>query len=230
MKTKIVHAALDKLVPHPDNPNGMSRANFARLVRNIERTDCYEPLVVRPHPGKPGYFQIINGHHRCDALKKLGHEAADVVVWNVNDEQTAVLLATLNRLGGRDALDKKLGLFRRLCRHIRIADLAKLLPQTRGQLERLLTRGDAKLGVSTCTAPLGPNPFSIPMVFFVSETQRSSIEQALLLAADPASPSDNSAAPVGGSPNSTTRATRRAQALTCLANLFTDLTRQESDE
>ncbi len=221
MKTKIAHIALDKLVPHPDNPNWMSRGNFAKLVRNIDRTGCYEPLVVRPHPGKAGYFQIINGHHRRDALKQLGHEAADVVVWDVNDEQTTMLLATLNRLGGRDSLDKKLGLLRRLRRHIPIPTLAKLLPQTRGQLERLLARKP----LSRMPAP-GPNLSSIPMVFFVGEAQQSAIEQALLLAADPASPRDGSPAPAISSANGSTRAARRAEALTCLARLFIDLTQQ----
>jgi len=225
MKTKIAHIALDKLVPHPDNPNQMSRANFARLARNIERTGRYEPLVVRPHPSKDGYFQIINGHHRRDALKELGHETADVVVWDVSDEQTAILLATLNRLGGRDAVDKRLRLLRRLRRHIPIPDLAKLLPQTRGQLERLMARKPLPR-----MAPRGPNPFSVPMVFFVSEAQQSAIEQALLLAADPASPGDSPAAPTVSSANGNTRAARRAKALTCLAHLFIDLTQQEPDE
>ncbi len=225
MRTEIAHIALDKLVPHPDNPNRMSRANFARLVRNIERTDRYEPLVVRPHPSRDGYFQIINGHHRRDALKELGRKTADTVVWNVDDEQTSVLLATLNRLGGRDALDKKLGLLRRLRRHIPIPNLAKLLPQTRGQLERLL--GRKPLPRAT---PHNPSPFSIPMVFFVSEAQQKDVEQALLLAADPVPPSDGSAAPTGSSANGNTRAACRAEALTCLAHLFIDLTQQESDE
>ncbi|RPJ33129.1 MAG: hypothetical protein EHM35_10820 [Planctomycetaceae bacterium] len=225
MSTKIRRIPLEQLVPHPNNPNWMSRANFARLVRNIERTDRHEPLVVRPHPSKDGHFQIINGHHRRDALKELGRKTADAVVWNVDDEQTSVLLATLNRLGGRDVLDKKLGLLRRLRRHIPIPDLAKLLPQTRGQLERLLGRKPLPR-----TTPHSPNPFSVPMVFFVSETQQSAIEQALLLAADPVSPSESSAAPTVNSGNGNTRAARRAEALTCLAHLFIDLTRQESDE
>lgn len=60
MKSKIREIALDKLIPHPDNANRMSRAALAKLVRNIERTGCYEPLVVRPHPEQRGIFQIIN--------------------------------------------------------------------------------------------------------------------------------------------------------------------------
>lgn len=119
---------LAKLVPHPDNPNRMSKADFARLVRNIEKTGLYEPLVVRPHPEETDAFQIINGHHRYQALKNLGHETAQAVVWNVTDEETDVLLTTLNRLAGRDILAKKLALLKRLQRNTSAAELAKRLP------------------------------------------------------------------------------------------------------
>ena len=56
MVNKIQSIALDKLVAHPDNPNRMSKAKFAKLLRNIERTGRYEPLVVRPCPQKPDCF------------------------------------------------------------------------------------------------------------------------------------------------------------------------------
>jgi len=210
MKTKIAHIALDKLVPHLDNPNWMSRGNFAKLVRNIERTHHYEPLIVRPHPDKAGSFQIINGHHRCDALKELGHKTADAVIWNVDDEQTAILLATLNRLGGRDSLDKKLALLRRLRRHASIPELAKRLPQTRGQLERLLARKMLR--------PTGTHtqvPAAVPLVFFVDEAQRCTIEEALSLATDPA--------------DMKAKAAHRATALTCLAHSFVGRTQEESN-
>ncbi len=202
MSTEIRRIPLDQLVPHPDNPNRMSRTNFRKLVRHIERTGRYEPLVVRPCPGQPGFFQIINGHHRCAALRQLGHPAADTVVWDVDDEQTDILLATLNRLNGRDTLDKKLALLRRLHQQMPTRKLARLLPQTCGQLERLLT-----------TRPLTParrpaDTFALPMVFFVSAAQQRTIEEAL-----------------SGSPCSAdapTRAGRRAAALTHLAERFLD--------
>ncbi|MBN1508723.1 MAG: ParB N-terminal domain-containing protein [Sedimentisphaerales bacterium] len=222
MNTEITHIALEQLVSHPDNPNHMSRASFAKLVRGIAQTGHYEPLVVRPHPDRAGCFQIINGQHRCDALRKLGYETADAVIWNVDDAQTAILLATLNRLGGRDSLEKKLTLLRRLRACMSIPDLAKLLPQTRGQLERLLSR--------RCLSPETPgsdSPFSVPVVFFVSEAQQEAIEKALRLATDEALPEDISAPPAPSPARGNTRAGRRAAALTCLANLFLDLTQQE---
>jgi len=186
--------AIDKLVAHPGNPNRMSKANFAKLVRNIERSGRYEPLIVRPAPDKPGCFQIINGHHRCQALAKLGYKTADSIVWDIDDEQADILLATLNRLGGSDELAKKLKLLKRLNKKLAAAELAKLLPQTKKQIERLtalnslawhgLAGGTGILpvnlgqdGQATNTASL-----AVPLVFFVNDTQQQTIEAALSFA------------------------------------------------
>lgn len=201
MSDSIRDISLDRLVPHPDNANRMSRANFAKLVRNIERTGRYEPLVVRPCPNRPGFFQIVNGHCRCEALRKLGRTTAQAVVWRIDDEQTDILLATLNRLGGRDTLDRKLSLLRRLSARIPIRKLARLLPQTLGQIERLVSAGSG-------AAPTRgkADAFAIPMVFFVDEGQQRRIEDAIATATP--------------SCEGQTRAAMRAAALTCMAARF----------
>jgi hypothetical protein len=181
----------------------MSRANFDKLVRNIEWTGRYEPLVVRPCPGRRGFFQIVNGHHRCEALRKLGRKTAEAVVWSVDDEQTDILLATLNRLSGRDTLEKKLALLQRLSVTVALRRLAKLLPQTRGQLERLISAKPAQPQLRKSAA------FAIPMVFFLDETQEHAIEEAISRAA-------------AGLPAGQARAARRATALMCMARRFLD--------
>ena len=211
MNTVIKRIPLDRLVPHPDNPNRMSRTNFAKLVRNMDRTGRYEPLVVRPCPNRRGFFQIINGHRRCEALHKLGRTIAQVVVWNVNDEQTDVLVATLNRLGGRDTLDKKLTLLRRLCQRIPTRKLARLLPQTLGQIERLVSAGSGAAPVRKDV-----DRFAIPIVFFVDGEQQRKIEDAI--------------ATVAPSCEGQTRAARRAAALTQMAAKSVAHRRDDSGE
>ncbi len=211
MSDSIRDISLDRLVPHPDNANRMSRANFAKLVRNIERTGRYEPLVVRPCPNRPGFFQIVNGHWRCEALRKLGRTTAQAVVWRIDDEQTDILLATLNRLGGRDTLDRKLSLLRRLSARIPIRKLARLLPQTLGQIERLVSAGSG-------AAPTRgkADAFAIPMVFFVDEGQQRRIEDAITTATS--------------SCEGQTRAARRAAALACMAAKFLTTDRDQDNE
>lgn len=138
IKNEVSSIPIEKLVVHPGNPNRMSKKNFAKLVRNIERTGRYEPLVVRPCPKREGFFQLINGQHRCQALAELGYETADAMVWDLDDYEADMLLATVNRLGGgTDVLDKKLALLCRLNECTPSRDLAKLLPLSGPQIQRL---------------------------------------------------------------------------------------------
>ena len=201
MTNRIQSIELSRLIPHPGNPNRMSKARFAKLLGNVERTGRYEPLVVRPCPGKPDCFQIINGHHRHEALRRLGYKAADAVVWDIDDEQTDILLATLNRLGGSDILDKKIALLKRLNKRMKSCELAKLLPQTAGQIERL-----TNLKMPSRPAEPTASRFANPLVFFVNDKQQQVIENALSLAQEPGT--------------ETTKAAKRAAALTCIARYF----------
>jgi ParB-like chromosome segregation protein Spo0J len=203
MTNSVQSITLDKIVAHPNNPNKMSDATFGKLVRNIERTGRYEPIVVRPHPERGDHFQIINGHHRCLALTKLGYKAADCVVWDIDDEQTDILLATLNRLGGTDELGKKLELLKRLNKRMESSELAKLLPQTAKQIERLTN-------LKIPSRPAEAKGFSNPMIFFVSDAQQGKIEKALSLAEK--------------SQNEKTRAAKRAAALAHIAREFLSAT------
>lgn len=172
MTNPIQSILLDKLIVHPGNPNKMSSVTFSKLVRNIERTGRYEPIVVRPHPQIGDCFQIINGHHRERALAKLGYKAADCVVWDVDDEEADVLLATLNRLCGSDELGKKLELLKRLKKSMESKELARLVPQTAKQIERLTN-------LKMPSMPADAKGFSNPLVFFVNDAQQKTIEKAL---------------------------------------------------
>jgi ParB/RepB/Spo0J family partition protein len=166
--------AINKLAAHPGNPNVMSKDKFRKLIRNIERTGYIEPIVVRPHPNKKGKYQIINGHHRVKALEKLGQKQADCVIWDVDNEQTDLLLATLNRLTGVDAVTKKIALLTKLKERLPSIELAKLLPQTRGQIEQL-----TNLKLKNISVKINAEREVIPMVFFVKPEQNKIIEEAL---------------------------------------------------
>ena len=188
MESRIRQVALNRLVAHPDNPNKMSGSTFAKLVRNIERTGRYEPLIVRAYRKRKGRFQIINGHHRLEAIKKLGHKTAAAIVWDVDDEQTDILLATLNRLSGSDVLAKKIALFKRLTEKMNARQLGRLLPQTPGQIKKLI---DLKMPKAPAKAL--PETLANAMVFFVSDEQKKVVEDALSLAM-PTRPATNAAA------------------------------------
>jgi len=186
---------IDNLIAHPGNPNRMSKRKFTRLVRNIERTGRYEPLVVRRRGGS---FQIINGRNRWLALRQLGYETIDAVVWDLNDAEADILLCSLNRLKGSDVLDNKLALLKRLNRNMNAREMARLLPFTRSQIERL-----GNLKVPAVPAKVGSESFAVPMVFFLNADQQQIVAEALASAKD--------------SHNEKTKAARNAAALTYIA-------------
>lgn len=198
MTQQIQKIPIDKLVAHPSNPNRMSSGTFAKLVRNIERTGRYEPIIVR---SKGTAYEIINGHHRAKALRQLGFETADCLIWDVDDHEADILLATLNRLGGTDVLEKKLALLKRLNRKTKATELARLLPQNARQIERL-----RNLKLPAAPANINRAGFLKPLMFFVSDTQYKTIKHALSLATD--------------NQNKKTKAAGNAVALTLIAECF----------
>ena len=220
IENRVSRIAIDRLVAHPNNPNRMSRANFTKLIRNIEQTGRYEPLIVRPCPQKNCHscanrnpdvdriscFQIINGHHRWQALRELGYKTVEAIVWDINDTDTDILLATLNRLGGSDVLEKKLALLKRLNQRMDARKLAKLLPQTAKQIERLTSTLDTRFSIPEKHRASRSNYRAL--VFFVNNKQQEIVKRALSLAGK------------GGSRTTITKAAKNAAALTYIAQQF----------
>lgn len=103
----LMDVPVDLLVAHPDNCNRMNDSTTGKLHRHIRASGKYEPLTVRRHPSEHGKYQILNGHHRLKVLCMLGYTHANCVVWDVNDRQARIYLATLNRLRGRDVPERR---------------------------------------------------------------------------------------------------------------------------
>ena len=226
MKNKIQTVPIEKLVAHPDNPNRMSAKIFAKLVRNIERTGRYEPIVVRP---KGDSFEILNGHHRVKALQQLGFKTVDVVVWDVDDKEAGILLATLNRLGGSDVLEKKLALLNRLSKQMQIRTLGKRLPQTATQINRL-----TKMRRPTTPANMNRKSLAGPLVFFLNVKQKKVVENALSRAVsildDNCLMLDESKDASNHNKSTFTKAEKRAIAFAYIAHKFIQLHGEENNE
>jgi hypothetical protein len=170
----IIRIPLDKLLPHPENPNRMAKANFEKLKRHIKQSHNYEPLIVRKHPEIENHFQIINGHHRTEALKQIGETFADCVEWDIDDDAARLLLATLNRLGGKDKLSAKASLYKNLSEKFSVKELTKLLPDTKQAIERLkdITKSLPQFADNT-------KAFLNTLVFFLNDEQIKIVEAAL---------------------------------------------------
>ena len=153
---QIVEIELSRLVPHPMNSNRMPEDLFEKLCVEIGSSGRYPPVIVRAAPYACGAratraeaaalvesrpYQILDGHHRVAALRKLGRGTARCVVWEADDAEALALLATLNRLQGRDDPRKRAALVKAIERSQ--PDLARAeawlsrLPETRAELDRL---------------------------------------------------------------------------------------------
>jgi len=210
MQSTIELILLSKLTANPANPNRMSKTNFIRLVAHIERTGRYEPIVVRPHPRKRDKYEIINGHHRCEALRKLGHSNAQCIVWDVDQAEAELLLATLNRLAGRDDLHKRSELISKLAGQFdpdKSGQLSRLLPESKKQIERLMELALKKKIVPKLTEQA--KQLAIAVVFFLTDKQKGLLDEALAIAAK-------------GSSAELSTAQRKAEALIKIAKAFLD--------
>lgn len=138
MNQALIHEIpIEWLLAHPENSNSMDIETAQKLRRHIEQTGRYEPLTVRPHPSEEGKFQVINGHNRLRVLRALKFEKATCVVWNLNDQQTRLYLATLNRLSGKEIPERRATLLDKLLQSFDIDELTSLLPDDKKQMEQL---------------------------------------------------------------------------------------------
>ena len=170
----ILSLPLANLSPHPDNANRMSKVKFNKLIEHIHTTGQYEPLVVRKHPIKEETWQVLNGHHRLRALKKLRHTHVDCIIFKANDEQAQLYLLNLNRLTGRDNVYKKARLIEQLCQYITPRNLAKQICDSKTSIEKLnyLSKNQSLPKTQQ------EKPFLLPMTFFMTEKQHQMISAA----------------------------------------------------
>ena len=182
-QTKMI--SLEDLVPHPLNSNVMPDDLRGKLKAHIKRTGRYPYLVVRPYKDQ---YQVLDGHHRVAILKDLGHTEARCDVWDVNDREAKLLLATLNRLEGQDAPIRRAQLIHELLAEMSLDDLGGLLPETDKQLEELhsLLEFPAEEIAAQLEAEAEEAEKVLPRVmsFVVSPEQEELIERAVELASD----------------------------------------------
>ena len=173
--------AVSSLLPHPMNSNRMDGESLAKLRQHIERTGTYEPLTVRYHPTEQGSFQVINGHHRLRVLRSLEHQMAECIVWDVDDAQTRLYLATLNRLAGQDVPERRAVLLDSLFGEFEVSELADLLPESSAELERLLESAMADIEIPMDLALPAEiiNPTTVTLEFMLDRDQADVVNRAL---------------------------------------------------
>lgn len=55
--------------------NRLSEAKQLELCKSIEKNGLISPIILRVDRGRTGYYEVIAGHNRRDAMRKLGHHS-----------------------------------------------------------------------------------------------------------------------------------------------------------
>ena len=164
---------LAHLHAHPANSNVMPEDLLAKLTAHIANTGRYPPVIVRPHDQSDdaGHYQILDGHHRVEALKRLGHEAVDGIVWEASDDEALLLLATLNRLQGQDDPRKRAAIIDTLSQWHDTRELAKRLPERLDQIKKLLEI-NSRPPAPRAPQPIGQMPLAVHFFLLPKQKQR----------------------------------------------------------
>ncbi len=120
------------------NPRELPPEQAQALVNSIHELGYSSPIVTRKVGDR---LEVLDGHHRLEALKALGFQTAPVIVLEgVDDRQAAALVLSLNQLHG-DWLIEDLGKFLDQAQEELLVEM-ELLAQTSGftpkELDRLL--------------------------------------------------------------------------------------------
>ncbi len=71
------------------------------LAEDVRRNGQLKPIIARPHPSKPGIYQVIDGEHRVRALRLLGWKSVRAEVRQLSDADAAFLAMRVNELHGK---------------------------------------------------------------------------------------------------------------------------------
>lgn len=113
--TRQARVALAGLVTNPRNPNKMGAQAYAALVEAIRLRGPLQPLLVLERfvggfddeDGEHVEYEVVDGHHRRQAMLDLGYTAGDAVVLPHGTPREVVLMLSLgmNRLRGTVSID-----------------------------------------------------------------------------------------------------------------------------
>ena len=91
----VIPLRTDKLYPFAGHPfKVLDDEDMAELVESIRTHGVLTPLLVRP--AKPGTYEVVSGHLRLHACKKLGIETVPTLICTLEREDAIIALVDSN--------------------------------------------------------------------------------------------------------------------------------------
>jgi hypothetical protein len=134
---------IEQLLPAEWNANRVPPGTLQKIKRSIEQFGVVENLVVRPHPGEPGRYEVLSGNHRLQLFSKLGQQSVHCHVVELDDARARVLAQALNRTRGTDDPQALARLMAEIEAAMPAEEVALLLPAYE-ELPRAFTRSEQR--------------------------------------------------------------------------------------
>lgn len=94
---RTVSIPLARVLPTRQVPKGMRQSpKYLTILASIREVGIIEPLAVHPEKGRDGFYILLDGHLRLEALKELG--AAEAVCLVSTDDEGFTYNKRINRL------------------------------------------------------------------------------------------------------------------------------------
>lgn len=88
---------VNKLEPSPDNRRAtLTNASVRSLAQSIKKDGLIQPIVVRAHPAKAGFWEIRAGARRWKAAQVAGLKVVPAIVRNLDDPDALAITITEN--------------------------------------------------------------------------------------------------------------------------------------
>lgn len=92
---------IDRLVPFSKHPFKIrENERLEELSNSIKEQGVLVPLIVRVHPEKRGYYEILAGHHRNVGAQRVGLDEIPCIIKNVDDNVAALIVVESNKQRG----------------------------------------------------------------------------------------------------------------------------------
>ena len=98
--TGVREIPIELIKRNPDQPRThFDEAELDELAASMRGRGVLQPILVRPWPEAPGYFQIVAGERRWRAAQKAGLNAVPALVRDLDDQETleAALIENVQR-------------------------------------------------------------------------------------------------------------------------------------